>query len=120
MNNLVPESTTNHTEESSMEIINLTEKYHQVYFCCLEEWSDEMKEAGNHKELWYQKMKEKDLGVKLAVEDEKVLGTAHIAVGNNKTYGGTNDVQLHLDGVFNKPTIEVNNKIIMKHGKLLI
>ena len=57
-----------------MEIIDLTEKHHHAYFCCLEEWSDEMKEAGNHKELWYQKIKEKGLGVKLAVDDEKVLG----------------------------------------------
>jgi hypothetical protein len=57
-----------------MEIIDLSEKHYRAYFSCLEEWSDEMKEAGNHKESWYQKVKDKDLGVKLAVEDEKVCG----------------------------------------------
>lgn len=42
---------------------------------CLEDWSDEMKEAGDHKELWYNKMNDKGLGVKIAVtEDDKVVG----------------------------------------------
>ncbi len=57
-----------------MEIVNLTEKYFRTYFCCLEDWSDEMKEAGNHKELWFNKMKDKGLRVKIAVEDEKACG----------------------------------------------
>ena len=52
-----------------MEIVDLTEKYHKAYFCCLEEWSDEMKEAGNHKELWYQKIKEMGLVVKIACQE---------------------------------------------------
>ena len=28
-----------------MEIIDLSESYHEQYFCCLEDWSDEIKEA---------------------------------------------------------------------------
>ena len=47
-----------------MEVIDLTEKYAEKYFLCLEDWSDEIKEAGNHKELWFNKMKEKGLRVK--------------------------------------------------------
>lgn len=54
------------------------------------------------------------------LEDEKVLGTAHIAFGNNKSYGGVIDVPIHLDGVFKNPTLFVDNKRIMKEGKLLI
>lgn len=73
-----------------MEIVDLTEKYHKAYFCCLEEWSDEMKEAGNHKELWYQKIKEKGLGVKLAVEDEKVLGMIQYLPAEFSMIEGTN------------------------------
>ena len=46
------------------------------------------------------------------LEDEKVLGTAHIALGNNRSYGGKIDVPVHLDGVFHKPTIIVDNKKI--------
>lgn len=56
----------------------------------------------------------------IALEDEKVLGTAHIALGNNLSYGGSVDVPLHLDGIFNKPTILVDNKQIMEKGKLLV
>jgi len=53
-----------------MKIVNLSEEYEGNYFVCLEEWSDELKEAGNHKELWYRKMKDKGLCVKLALNDE--------------------------------------------------
>ncbi|MGB5909695.1 MAG: GNAT family N-acetyltransferase [Promethearchaeia archaeon] len=54
-----------------MEIVDLTEGYKKTYLVCLEDWSDEMKEAGDHKGKWYAKMKEKGLGVKLAVDDNK-------------------------------------------------
>jgi len=57
-----------------MEIINLTEKHYKQYFCCLEDWSDEMKEAGDHKEVWFNKMKDKGLHVKIAVEGEIACG----------------------------------------------
>ncbi len=35
-----------------MKVIDLTEEHKELYFVCLEDWSDEMKEAGNHKECW--------------------------------------------------------------------
>ncbi|MFX0181209.1 MAG: GNAT family N-acetyltransferase [Candidatus Hodarchaeota archaeon] len=54
-----------------MEIVDLTEEYKKTYLVCLEDWSDEMKEAGDHKSKWYEKMKEKGLGVKLAVDSNK-------------------------------------------------
>ena len=57
-----------------MEIVDFTEEYQDQYFCCLEDWSEEMKEAGNHKELWCGRMKDKGLRVKLALEDNKVCG----------------------------------------------
>jgi hypothetical protein len=57
-----------------MEIVDLEEKYAEKYFLCLEDWSEEIKEAGNHKQLWYRKMKEKGLQVKLAIEDDNVIG----------------------------------------------
>jgi hypothetical protein len=41
---------------------------------CLEDWSDEIKEAGNHKKNWYAKMQGKGLGVKLAVDDAGTVG----------------------------------------------
>lgn len=57
-----------------MEIIDLSEKYLPTYLVCLEDWSDEMKEAGDHKKQWYNEIKNKGLGVKLALENEKVVG----------------------------------------------
>ena len=56
----------------------------------------------------------------LLLEDEKVLGTVHIALGDNKTMGGKVHVPIHLDGVILKPTVYFDNKIIMKSGKLLV
>ena len=52
-----------------MKIVNLSEEYYKTYFCCLEDWSDEMKEAGDHKQKWFAKMKDKRLRVKLALDD---------------------------------------------------
>jgi len=54
------------------------------------------------------------------LEDEKVLGTAHIALGNNKSFGGNVDVPIHIDGIFQDPTIYLDNKMIIEHGKFLI
>jgi N-acetylglutamate synthase-like GNAT family acetyltransferase len=56
-----------------MHIADLSEEHRQSYFWCLEDWSDEIKEAGNHKELWYEKMKDKGLRVKLALDDNGVV-----------------------------------------------
>ncbi len=57
-----------------MRIIDLEEKYNSLYFDCLEDWSDEIKEAGDHKKCWYEKMKDKGLRVKLAVDDNGEVG----------------------------------------------
>jgi len=56
----------------------------------------------------------------LLLEDEKVLGTIHIALGDNKSMGGDVHVPLHLDGVIKKPTVYFDDKMIMQNGKLLI
>lgn len=53
------------------------------------------------------------------LEDEKVIGTVHVAVGNNLSYGGSNDVPLHLDGVMRDPDIYVDGKKLMENGKFL-
>ena len=56
-----------------MKIIDLTPEYENLYFCCLEDWSDEIKEAGDHKACWYRQMKDKGLRVKLAQTDNNVI-----------------------------------------------
>ncbi|UCE37639.1 MAG: GNAT family N-acetyltransferase [Thermoplasmata archaeon] len=57
-----------------MEIVDLSEEHEQLYFLCLEDWSDEIKEAGEHKKLWYNRMKDKGLRVKLATDDKGEIG----------------------------------------------
>jgi GNAT superfamily N-acetyltransferase len=57
-----------------MNIVDLNEHHLPLYFLCLEDWSDEIKEAGNHKEVWYHKMKDKGLRVKLALDDQGTVG----------------------------------------------
>ena len=54
------------------------------------------------------------------LEDEKVIGTCHIALGNNAGFGGKVNVQLHLDGIIRNPTIFIDNKKIMNNGKFSI
>jgi GNAT superfamily N-acetyltransferase len=52
-----------------MEIIDLNPELEELYFLCLEDWSDEAKEAGCKKSEWYPKMKERGLRVKLVKDD---------------------------------------------------
>ena len=55
------------------------------------------------------------------LEDEKVLGTAHIAFGDNTSYpGGRNYSVLHQDGIIFKPTIELDGRTIMENGELRV
>jgi GNAT superfamily N-acetyltransferase len=58
----------------TIEIIDLNEENKELYFVCLEDWSEEFKEAGNHKECWYNRMKGKNLGVKLAKDKNGEIG----------------------------------------------
>lgn len=55
-----------------MRIIDLTEDYESIYFKCLEDWSPDMAEAGERREIWYRTMLHRGLKVKLALTDEGV------------------------------------------------
>jgi GNAT superfamily N-acetyltransferase len=57
-----------------MQIISLSPEHEKLYCVCLEDWSDEMKEAGDHKETWLRKMRDKGLRVKLALDDKGEVG----------------------------------------------
>lgn len=54
------------------------------------------------------------------LEDEKVMGTVHMALGDNKSMGGNVSVQSHLDGILLKPTLWIDDKKIMEDGELKI
>lgn len=56
----------------------------------------------------------------LILEDEKVMGTIHIAVGDNMGFGGKVKVPLHLDGVVKDPDVYLDGELIMRQGKFTI
>jgi N-acetylglutamate synthase-like GNAT family acetyltransferase len=57
-----------------MKIIDITPENEKHYFCCLEEWSEDMKDAGDYKRKWYERMKDKGIRVKFALDDKNVIG----------------------------------------------
>lgn len=54
------------------------------------------------------------------LEDEKVLGTVHLALGNNISMGGTCNVGFHVDGILLKPTLTIDGRKILDNGKMLV
>ncbi|MBN1892928.1 aminopeptidase [bacterium] len=55
----------------------------------------------------------------ITLEDEKVLGTVHIGLGNNTSFGGSVSVPCHFDGILLNPTLSIDDNIILENGKLL-
>lgn len=53
------------------------------------------------------------------LEAEKALGTCHVAFGDNASFGGTNDVQFHSDGLVLKPTLVCDGQSIIRGGRHL-
>lgn len=54
------------------------------------------------------------------LEDEKILGTCHVAFGASAAIGGTVQVPVHLDCIVLEPTIEIDGETIVSGGDLLI
>ncbi len=58
------------------------------------------------------------------LEAEKILGTVHLAIGDNHTFGGVNRVPFHTDYVVFEPTLVVGGrgwqKKLLEKGKLRI
>jgi aminopeptidase len=54
------------------------------------------------------------------LEDEKVMGTVHVAFGDNKSMGGSVRVASHLDGLVKQPTVWFDTLMVMEGGRLLV
>jgi leucyl aminopeptidase (aminopeptidase T) len=54
------------------------------------------------------------------LEDEKVMGTIHIAFGDNKSMGGRVRAASHLDGLVKAPTVWFDDRMVMDEGRLLV
>lgn len=57
-----------------MQITDVTEEHLDLFCVCLEDWNDETKEAGDRKRVWYETMKQRGLGAKLALDDDGRVG----------------------------------------------
>jgi leucyl aminopeptidase (aminopeptidase T) len=54
------------------------------------------------------------------LEDEKILGTLHVAFGASAGYGGTVSVPIHLDCVVLSPTLDVGGVRVLEAGEFLL
>jgi len=54
------------------------------------------------------------------LEDEKILGTCHVAFGASAAIGGTVQVPVHLDCVVLEPTVEIDGQTVVSGGELLL
>jgi leucyl aminopeptidase (aminopeptidase T) len=54
------------------------------------------------------------------LEDEKVLGTVHIAFGDNKSMGGNISVGSHLDAILLKPSLYFDGASVMLDGEIVV
>jgi len=54
------------------------------------------------------------------LEDEKILGTCHVAFGASAAIGGTVQVPVHLDCVVLEPTVEIDGETVVSGGELLV
>jgi len=54
------------------------------------------------------------------LEDEKVYGTIHIALGDNSTFGGKVEAGIHLDGMIRNPSLFLDGRAVIKDGAWVI
>jgi leucyl aminopeptidase (aminopeptidase T) len=54
------------------------------------------------------------------LEDEKILGTAHVAFGASAAIGGAVQVPVHLDCVVMRPEVSVDGEPLLRDGELLV
>jgi leucyl aminopeptidase (aminopeptidase T) len=54
------------------------------------------------------------------IEDEKILGSCHVAFGASAGIGGVVQVPVHIDCVVMEPTVEIDGEAILREGKLLL
>jgi len=54
------------------------------------------------------------------LEDEKILGTAHVAFGASAAIGGTVTVPVHLDVVVLQPSLSIGRTQVLDGGRFLL
>lgn len=54
------------------------------------------------------------------LEDEKILGTVHVAFGASAGIGGTVSVPIHLDVVILEASLEIDSRPVLDHGDYVL
>ena len=54
------------------------------------------------------------------LEDEKILGTIHVAFGASAAIGGTVSVPIHLDAVVTEPSLSVDGVAVLDAGHFVL
>lgn len=84
------------------------------------EWLKKQIQGGSNRDM----IAELGVGTSHTIDPElgpcAVLGTAHIAVGENFAMGGQIESDIHIDCFIRNPTIEVEGRKIMENGKLVL
>jgi aminopeptidase len=52
--------------------------------------------------------------------DEKIAGTVHLALGDNRTMGGRNHSSIHQDMIILAPRVTCDGELLMADGELII
>ena len=53
-------------------------------------------------------------------EAKKTYGTAHVALGDNMSLGGHVDSPMHMDMIFERPTVRFDDRLVVEDGKLIL
>ncbi len=53
-------------------------------------------------------------------EAKKAYGTCHMAFGDSQSLGGEVEVQLHVDMIFDDPTVWIDGEMIVQEGKIVL
>jgi GNAT superfamily N-acetyltransferase len=57
-----------------MNVIDLTDEHKGLFACCLEDWSDDAREAGTRRNCWVDRFLAKGLRAKLAIDERGTVG----------------------------------------------
>lgn len=61
-----------------------------------------------------------DKAIGYTITDEKMIGSIHIALGENRSFGGENESTLHWDLVMMEPSVRVDDRLIIEEGEHII
>jgi GNAT superfamily N-acetyltransferase len=104
----------------AMDVIDLRPEFLDTYLCCLEDYSEEIKEGEAHKRRWYEAMKNKGLRVKLAIVEGKAVGMIHYVPIEESFAEGRNLYFVHCIWVHGYKNAGVGNWQKQGLGKALL